>query len=206
MFHKPSGLDGQKAICLDSFVAPPEKDCLVYSFGINNEWSFDEAMESYGCQVYAFDPSMKAKDHDHTPKIHFFKLGLSGENTNDENGWRLSTLSSIFSMLKSRHGDRVIDYLKIDIEYGEWSAIPEIVRSGMLSKVRQMGIEIHLPLIHLETELKNYVSIVRSIEASGMVRFDSKRNPWFNGHILDFDVARGYEIAWYNNKFTNNSS
>ena len=53
-----------------------------------------------------------------------------------------------------------------------------------------MEIEVNLPLIYLETELKNYVSIVRSIEASGMTRFDSKRNPWFNVQILDLDVPR----------------
>lgn len=46
-------VDGQKAICLDNEIGPKVDDCLVYSFGINNEWSFDEAMASYGCQVYS---------------------------------------------------------------------------------------------------------------------------------------------------------
>jgi hypothetical protein len=65
MKRKPSGLDGQKAVCLiPAQVAPPAGDCVVYSFGINNEWSFDDNMKRYGCQVYAFDPSMKAKDYD----------------------------------------------------------------------------------------------------------------------------------------------
>lgn len=95
---------------------------------------------------------------------------------------------------------QIIDYLKIDIEYGEWSVMQEIVLSGILSKVHEMGIEVNLPWIHLETELKNYVNIVRSIEGSGMIRFDSKRspwkrNPWFNVQILDLDVPRWYEIA-----------
>lgn len=43
--------DGQKAICLDKGLEPQENSCLAYSIGINNEWTFDEAMESYGCQV-----------------------------------------------------------------------------------------------------------------------------------------------------------
>lgn len=50
--------DGQKAVCLDKDVAPRPGKCLVYSFGINFEWSFDEEMESYGCHVYSFDPTM----------------------------------------------------------------------------------------------------------------------------------------------------
>ncbi len=44
-------MDGQKAICLDNGTQPKMDDCLVYSIGINNDWSFDEAMERYGCHV-----------------------------------------------------------------------------------------------------------------------------------------------------------
>ncbi len=43
--------DGQKAICLDKGVAPQVNNCIVYSIGINNEWSFDDTMEKYGCKV-----------------------------------------------------------------------------------------------------------------------------------------------------------
>lgn len=50
------GIDGQKAVCLDTEVRPIKGKCLVYSFGVNNEWSFEDAMDQYGCDVYAFDP------------------------------------------------------------------------------------------------------------------------------------------------------
>ena len=36
-------------------VKPP---CLVYSFGINWDFSFDDAMGKLGCEVHSFDPSM----------------------------------------------------------------------------------------------------------------------------------------------------
>ena len=55
------GVDGQKAVCMDPSVRPErESECLVYSFGISNDWTFDEAMEQMGCRIYAFDPSMNA--------------------------------------------------------------------------------------------------------------------------------------------------
>lgn len=208
VYHNPYALDGQKAICLDPFVAPPERNCLVYSFGINNEWSFDEAMDSYGCQVFAFDPSMKKKDHDHRPNIHFFNIGLSSVNSTNDKGWRLLTLSSIYDMFKSRHGDRVIDYLKVDIEFDEWTVIPQMIQSGMLDKIRQMGFEIHLPEIDSLEMFKKYVNIVRSIENNGMIRFDSKQNPWFNVNFTKLNASGtgGYEIAWYNDKFTRRPS
>ncbi len=47
MRTNPSGWDGQKSVCLDPEVAPIPDQCLVYSFGIKNEWSFDEQMSAY---------------------------------------------------------------------------------------------------------------------------------------------------------------
>ena len=34
--------DGHKSVCLDPLIAPIFGQCLIYSFGINNEWTFDE--------------------------------------------------------------------------------------------------------------------------------------------------------------------
>lgn len=48
--------DGQKSVCLDEGLKPAINDCLVYSFGIDNEWSFDDDMAKLGCNVYSFDP------------------------------------------------------------------------------------------------------------------------------------------------------
>ena len=77
IFLNPSGLDGQKTICLDPAVRPEAYKCLVYSFGIHYDWSFDEALEKYGCEVFAFDPSMNETNHNHSRWIYFYNLGLS---------------------------------------------------------------------------------------------------------------------------------
>ena len=204
ILNNPSGIDGQKAMCIQpGHLSPPAGKCLVYSFGINNDWTFDEAMERYGCQVYSFDPSMKVGDHDHTPAVHFFQMGLSNRDAIGDNGWRLRSLSSIYEMLKSKHGDVVIDYLKMDIEGAEWAIIPQIIKSGMMDKVRQLAFEIHLLTSDSLSALQNRVRIVRSIEEQGMVRFDSKLNPWFHGTFKHLGVTRprGYEIAWYNSNY-----
>ncbi len=207
MMENPSGLDGQKAVCIDPMVAPEPNKCLVYSFGIKNEWSFDEEMELYGCEVFSFDPSMKMEHHDHSHGIHFYNWGLSDVEKYDANlNWTLRSLSSIYGTLSARHGLKIIDYLKIDIEFLEWIALPQIIQSGMLLNVRQLGVEIHLDSKEGIGQLRNWAKQLRLIERMGMIRFDSKRNPWYVGNIknLGLYISLGYEIAWYNSKLIKN--
>jgi hypothetical protein len=215
------GLDGQKAVCLDQTVRPvsasdvwPIKveeelgECLVYSFGINNDWTFDEAMESFGCRVYAFDPSMNLSNHDHSTKIHFYNIGLSDRylhSSTTRNNWSMESLDSIYQNLLGHKG-RIIDYIKIDIESDEWIVLPQILSSGMVDKVRQLGVEIHIAPSenNLLRDLQERVKVLKSLEDYGFVRFDSKLNPIsYTLNYIDNTDWFGYnsfEIAWFNSK------
>ena len=199
MLGNPPGYDGQKAICLNRNVAPMSGKCVVYSFGISNEWSFDEAMETYGCQVFAFDPSMGKDNHQHSRSVAFYNLGLGDKSVKQGNGWVIKTLSDIHKMLRPIHGDVDIDYLKMDIEQNEWNVLKDIMKSGMLRKIRQLGVEFHLSGGQELEEFRSRVKIIKSLEDLGFIRFDSKYNPWFKGNItgINSTVSLGYEIAWY---------
>jgi hypothetical protein len=209
MMDNPSGLAGQKAVCIDPKVAPKPGDCLVYSFGINDEWSFDEKMSRYGCEVFAFDPSMDMNPHDHSPgNVHFYNWGLGEKDEYDRNfNWTIRSLSTIYKKLSARHGRKIIDYLKIDIEYSEWIALPQIIASGMLANVRQLGMEVHLDEVASLEQHVEWAKLLRTIEKMGMVRFDSEYNPWFRGNFTLFSLSAslGYEIAWYNSNLTSSS-
>ena len=206
MKRNSSGLDGQKAVCLDPAVAPRPGNCLVYSFGINNEWSFEDAMAKYGCQVYSFDPSMKAKDHDRSPWIHFYNLGLGSRDGPIKSGprwkirWHFLTLQSVFKMLKPSHKQlTIIDYLKLNID--EWTILPDILATGMMDRVRQLAVEIHLSDDETVGQLEQRIQILRSVENYGMTRFDSKYDPWYMSVFKDLDgrnSSRRYTLAWYN--------
>ncbi|KAK2712241.1 hypothetical protein QYM36_011058 [Artemia franciscana] len=66
---------GTYAVCLEEGIAPSKKQCLVYSFGINTDWTFEEEAEDNGCEVLAFDPSINLPAHHHSPKIFFNPQG-----------------------------------------------------------------------------------------------------------------------------------
>ncbi|XP_046546435.1 probable methyltransferase-like protein 24 [Haliotis rubra] len=162
---------GNWHICNDNKfeVKPP---CLVYSFGIWNDWSFDDAMGARGCEVHSFDPSIGLKPFDRSKNVHFHDLGLSGEDSDTyvptkdiyvkkRTTWKIRRLKTIMEMLG--HTNRHLDYLKIDIETSEWPAVKDIVESGLFSQIRQFSVEWHLfPTYPSRSE---YVGIYASVAA-----------------------------------------
>lgn len=112
-------------------------------------------------------------------------------------------------MLREKHGDVAIDYLKIDIENDEWVVLPHILSTKMMDRVKQLAVEVHFSDKMSRLEFRNRIEILRSVESYGMIRFDSKYNPWFKGTFTQLtdegepklSASRGYEIAWYNSKF-----
>ena len=109
--------DGGWEICEDVDVRP-RQPCVIYSFGINNEFSFDDySAKTYGCHVYSFDPSMKQASHNRSDHVHFYKWGLAGNTEKRSNGWQMYTLTDIRKQL----GHLVIKpfiYLYIAISIG----------------------------------------------------------------------------------------
>ena len=71
-------LDGVKHVCMDRLnEAIEEGKCLVYSFGLSVDWSFEQAMADLGCTVKAFDPTVEKKpDYITNENIHVYPVGL----------------------------------------------------------------------------------------------------------------------------------
>ncbi|XP_076358926.1 putative methyltransferase-like protein 24 [Tachypleus tridentatus] len=193
-------IDGDKVICLTP--GPGLRpNCTVYSFGINDEWSFDKEMERFGCQVFAFDPSMKVRKHQYSQNIWFYRFGIAGENSDsfhikDKSTWKLRTLRTIMKML--RHENQVIDVLKMDVEGAEWDALEEMLEYDVLQRVYHLCVEIHL---HFGLDFDRKLKLLQRLENEAGFRFFSSRPntivkpkqvPGLNKTDYLF-----YELAWF---------
>ena len=94
-------VDGDKFVCLDSLLGGGE--CLVYSFGLAADWTFEDQMDKLGCSIFAYDHTISALAH-RGNNIKYFKTGLGiGPN--------LKTLKQILEENNQLNSN--IDYLKV---------------------------------------------------------------------------------------------
>ncbi|CCL98198.1 uncharacterized protein FIBRA_00192 [Fibroporia radiculosa] len=137
--------DGGKWVCgLDRIAR--QKECVIYSFGVNNESSFEAELlrRAPGCQVWGYDFSVPSFGPEITAvpalrdRSHFHAWAL-GEVDNHGPGVYPPTYS--LSTLMALNGHQFIDILKVDIEGAEFTAL-----SSFLSvQTAMQGTEPHNP-------------------------------------------------------------
>ncbi|KAK4307242.1 hypothetical protein Pmani_020983 [Petrolisthes manimaculis] len=141
-----NSIDGQKWVCMSKQFKVEPKKCVVMSFGISTDWSFDDEMDKkYKCKVYSFDHTIRKQDHRRSENLEFFSLGLSGTTHTNTKG--IVTIDRYINILKKLNLENsIIDYLKIDIEASELSFFKDVLYQtpNLLKNVKMMGIEIHI--------------------------------------------------------------
>ncbi|KAK3083928.1 hypothetical protein FSP39_005495 [Pinctada imbricata] len=185
-------VDGGWDICNDVQFRP-KPPCLVYSFGISFDFSFDEAMEKvYGCEVYSFDPSMGTGNCEYSKRIHFYEVGLEdkeGYITGKEKGetWEVKRLKTI--MKEFGHENRRIDVLKIDIEGHEKGSFVDILSSGALKNVAQLCVEFH----------SFYdLNVARKLYEIGFRTFWTHQNQAAPLYLDNETFTHGFEVSFVN--------
>ncbi|XP_071551618.1 uncharacterized protein [Panulirus ornatus] len=202
---KTDVLDGARAVCMDADISPKRRGCVVYSFGIKEQWDFEEEMEKMGCEVWAFDPAVRLGNHNHTSHIHFYSLGLASSNTTrivDDQVWNLFTLSAV--MGKLGHNTTPIDYLKLDIHGDEWEVLQEAMQDSSrhaLTNVRQLGVEVHLHrALYDPTLYKYYLDTLLGLESFGFQLFSSnmsqKQEKRYEDPVLKRRVSLDYNLVY----------
>ncbi|XP_045592750.1 uncharacterized protein [Procambarus clarkii] len=215
--------DGSKLVCLDADVKLRPLHCLIYSFGVGNDFTFDEHMQDFGCEVHAFD-------HDDHHEIYDFRLGPSAffhksrigvrsgyfrfcENTANgrrcEPAVRYQTMSDIQRSLG--HDGRQVDYMKLDIEGEEWGVLQHVLdNTNVLDSVSQLSLEIHLDDLRQqkpETQratIASYVKVLQGLASLGfqLVSYEENElNPRYE-MVDGVELSLYAEVLYLRRKFT----
>jgi len=172
--------DGGKWVCGLERVAK-QKQCVIYSFGINGESSFerDLLLRAPGCEAWGYDYSVDGwgpeirGDPEIRHRAHFEAWAL-GESDKHEEGdnpkyWTLDSLMEL-------NGHTFIDILKIDIEGGEFESLTAFLTShadGELP-IGQLQLEIHA--WGGRERFAYFVKWWESLEAAGLRPFWTEPN------------------------------
>uniref|UniRef100_A0A1I7YSS3 Methyltranfer_dom domain-containing protein n=1 Tax=Steinernema glaseri TaxID=37863 RepID=A0A1I7YSS3_9BILA len=151
--------DGGKWLCNPQKIPYP---CVVYSLGVNNEFSFDSELYAMTkCQLRAIDKNTMAP---HTAQFYSgINATLTAATVATETDASASTIS--FADLVKKHGDSRIDVLKIDIEGGEYDVAEQI------AEVPACQI-----LIELHHEPYRMLSLLKTLSWSGFLLFHHEIN------------------------------
>ncbi|EFQ36360.1 hypothetical protein CGRA01v4_12212 [Colletotrichum graminicola] len=140
--------DGGKWVCGMSQCEDYAKDreCVMYSFGVRDESSFEQEMPSRtDCVVWVYDFSVKdfgsQVDSKHHDQAHFKQIGIAG--TTD------TTLFYSIADLMEMNGHDYIDILKMDIDEAKYDALDSLHRdfpasTGEELPIGQLMVEIHI--------------------------------------------------------------
>ena len=204
-------VDGQKLVCMDpEFTILTSDRCLVYSFGIATDWTFDWDMERLGCVVHSFDPSINLTSSYQNGTITFLQYGIGGRDHVNERGWEIRTLDTFIKYWD--HQDRTIHYLKMDVEAAEFEVLRQQVllgdKSPLVQNVEQLGIELHftsrLPVaVHVPFYRETYKTFL-AMQRMGYYPFHYERNTIAEVDMdvpgLDEKLVSAMVVAWLKTK------
>ncbi|EFA80781.1 hypothetical protein PPL_06367 [Heterostelium album PN500] len=115
--------EGSWKICQDSdkWHVNRSNQCQVFSFGIANDFTFDDELTKLGCKVESFDPSMSMESQKRSDLNNFWKIGIADKDTQTFEGkeyggsskqvWEVYTLETLMKRFKVEY----LDFLKIGL-------------------------------------------------------------------------------------------
>ena len=188
-------LTGHSLLCRDDAYAPQSGHCLVYSAGVGGEWSFAREAAQHKCEVHAFDSGLPTAPPAaaHAAGVRFHQVGLAG-GTPTESGAPTATLSQLMEQLG--HRDRVIDFLRVDVQGDEWDWLER--DAAALSHVRQLGMRVYLSL----DRLRRYHGLLWRLHGLGLrlvyTAADAASGRSWDVEGVDGKVAVVYDLVWIN--------
>ncbi|KAH6677915.1 methyltransferase domain-containing protein [Plectosphaerella plurivora] len=185
--------DGGKWVCgmerYEEF--PANRECVVYSFGVRDESSFEqEILSRTNCVVWAYDFTVvdfgEQLDARHRDRAHFEQVGIAGKTDTTKE----PPFYSIVDLMK-KNGHTYIDILKMDIEEAEFDAmdgITEIFNNGDQLPIGQLLMEMHIYARRLPNAVLEWWE---RLESRGL------RPAWTEPNLLAVTLKIGPVMAEY---------
>ncbi len=192
------GADGSWPVCLDTFRSGT---CLVYSFGVADDWKFDQQMGAFGCEVHSFDPTVELPK-ELAPNVTFHPWGLKGEKDSgmithgSEALYGRSVLGPIYTLREIRHRlghHSHLSVLKMDCEGCEWGLFADL-KANPTVLPDQIAVEFHFSEAFGITATKGMQDISNAFKVlsrGNYQRFFWHENPG-EGPIIDELLDVGY--------------
>jgi len=128
--------DGGKWIC-DPQHYLEMNECIVYSFGSNDDFSFEESIHNFNpeCKIYTFDPTVQ-NPKNKPPFVNYYPWGLAGHDLKEKS---LFTVKTIMNLL----GHKKITVLKVDCEGCEFESFNIHSFPVYKGAINQILVEVH---------------------------------------------------------------
>ncbi|KAL7630710.1 UNVERIFIED_CONTAM: hypothetical protein RMT77_019080 [Armadillidium vulgare] len=171
--------DGEKPVCMESLeVYRTNSSCRVYSFGVGNDFSFEQQIGKFGCQVLVFDDDQVQNFVTKVAeRVFYFRVRLGPEirvvdtryalNSSFNYAFLYRSLDNIMELVGDSGG--FIDILKMDVEGDEWDIFSHSICKGdILKRTGQIILETHFSVFenledisinNLLMELENYIKV-----------------------------------------------
>jgi hypothetical protein len=179
----------------------PHPETIIYSFGVNDESTFEAEMLARipSAQIFAYDFSVKSFGPQLPPsysaRAHFSQVGLGAKDEFNKSP-QFFTLSTL--MAQNNHS--YIDILKIDIEGSEYAAFDAFMDScdaAGIMPIGQVMIELHL-VDDQRVNFERFTKWWERLEDFGM------RPTWLEINLLAVTLGEGktdprcVEYVWVN--------
>lgn len=164
------------------------KDSIVFDLGGYHGDFAAEINKKYGATVYVFEPVKEyfeiiMKRFTGNDKVNVFHFGLS--DNNDEMEISVSgSSSSVYSVNASKtekiklksitnfiseKGITAIDLFKINIEGGEFSVLPELIKTGYIDNINDLQVQFHA---FVDDAVEKRIDIRRGLSKTHSLTYD----------------------------------
>jgi Methyltransferase domain len=189
--------DGGKWVCgMSAALRAREQagDCLIYSFGSNNQFEFEVEMSqrlsqnsSSRCEMHVFDHTVKNWRIPALDNIHVHSWGVTSVQDASRRGAPFKSFHGIRQELG--HSQRRLTILKIDIEHSEYEVIPEVLKSTFAPE--QILLELHVSLNGQREDVQLTHNIRSHLRAESYAMFHSEWNYFSTqGNCLEYAFLR----------------